>query len=296
MLTSSPYPFLHYDQDWTLFPDAAGFQVWVLVDASELPNAGNLFVAETPELLESDPPLRWDFDERGGATKNTYLGTQFPMPLKTYGSWERGAKLSFRYFNGTEGDALVFSKRTLHMSDPRPHLLRDLRERPPDRLAVSVRAAVKDADGGLNFWPGHTSTARLATDPAWVDHWMGGGAKKNGLHRVFIPNRHDWMHGIPRAAGPWEPLDPWRNHPSRRAPPTPPKLRPRASKTAHEKFVDKFDGVAQLMTTPEQRASWERVKLNPPEITGDDQLYVDMEALAATVQAPPWRGGNGRPP
>ncbi|KAH8053300.1 hypothetical protein JL722_9523 [Aureococcus anophagefferens] len=285
-----------FRRDWTLFPDAAGFQVWVLVDASELPNAGNLFVAETPELLESDPPLRWDFDERGGATKNTYLGTQFPMPLKTYGSWERGAKLSFRYFNGTEGDALVFSKRTLHMSDPRPHLLRDLRERPPDRLAVSVRAAVKDADGGLNFWPGHTSTARLATDPAWVDHWMGGGAKKNGLHRVFIPNRHDWMHGIPRAAGPWEPLDPWRNHPSRRAPPTPPKLRPRASKTAHEKFVDKFDGVAQLMTTPEQRASWERVKLNPPEITGDDQLYVDMEALAATVQAPPWRGGNGRPP
>ncbi|KAH8045738.1 hypothetical protein JL720_16580 [Aureococcus anophagefferens] len=75
VLTSSPYPFLHYDQDWTLFPDAAGFQVWVLVDASELPNAGNLFVAETPELLESDPPLRWDFDERGGATKNTYLGT-----------------------------------------------------------------------------------------------------------------------------------------------------------------------------------------------------------------------------
>ncbi|KAH8054651.1 hypothetical protein JL722_8590 [Aureococcus anophagefferens] len=76
VLTSSPYPFLHYDQDWTLFPDAAGFQ------------------------------------------------------------------------------------RTLHMSDPRPHLLRDLRERPPDRLAVSVRAAVKDADGGLNFWPGHTSAPR----------------------------------------------------------------------------------------------------------------------------------------
>ncbi|KAH8069681.1 hypothetical protein JL720_11987 [Aureococcus anophagefferens] len=125
VLTSSPYPFLHYDQDWTLFPDAAGFQVWVLVDASELPNAGNLFVAETPELLESDPPLRWDFDERGGATKNTYLGTQFPMPLKTYGSWERGAKLSLRYFNGTEGARLL--KRTLHMSDPRPHLLRDLR-------------------------------------------------------------------------------------------------------------------------------------------------------------------------
>jgi len=295
-LTSSPYPFLHYDQDWTLFPDAAGFQVWVLVDASELPGAGNLFVAETPELLEGDPPLRWDFDERGGATKNAYLGTQFPMPLKTYGSWDRGAKLSFRYFNGSEGDALVFSKRTLHMSDPRPHLLRDLRERPPDRLAISVRAAVKDADGGLNFWPGHASTARLATDPAWVDHWMGGGAKKNGLHRVFIPNRHDWMHGIPRAAGPWEPPDPWRNRPSRRAPPNPPKLRPRAAKTAREKFVDKFDGVAQLMTTPEQRASWERVKLNPPEITGDDQLYVDMEALAATVHAPPWRGGNGRPP
>ena len=37
-------------------------------------------------------------------TKNTYLGTQFPMPLRVYADWEADAKLSFRYTNATPGD------------------------------------------------------------------------------------------------------------------------------------------------------------------------------------------------
>ena len=37
-------------------------------------------------------------------------------------------------------------------------------------------------------------------------------------------------------------------------------------------------------------------ELAVPEIQGDDQLYVEMEALAAAAQPPPWDGGRGKPP
>ena len=61
-------------------------------------------------------------------------------------------------------------------------------------------------------------------------------------------------------------------------------------------FEAKFDDIAKLLKTDEDRAEWRRVKAMPPEIQGDDQLYVEMEALAAAAQPPPWDGGRGKPP
>lgn len=94
------------------------------------------------------------------------------------------------------------------MSDPRPHLLADLRHRHPDRVAVAVRAAIKstDAVGGVPFWPAHMSTARLAQDKAWADYWIDGGTKTDSLARLHVKSRHDWMHGVPRGPEPWQPL------------------------------------------------------------------------------------------
>ena len=214
------------------------------------------------------------------------------MPLKQYADLA-STKLAFAYADLEPGEVLVFSKRTLHMSDPRPHVLADLRARFPDRLAVSVRAAVvaRDAAGGVPFWPSHSWTSKLATDQAWADAWMAGGAKVDGGYRLHVGSRHDWLMGIPRTPGPWQPPDlpgaapkgPPPSPPPKGggAPPkAPPPAKPgRARPTkrlprgegARLKAEMEAQGLVKPVKKPKtaeelaQEAEWTRISAMPPE-------------------------------
>jgi hypothetical protein len=230
------------------------------------------------------------------------------MPLKVFANLS-SAHLSFGYADLDPGEVLVFSKRTLHMSDPRPHLVADLMARYPDRLAVSVRAAVvaDDEARGVPFWPAHSWTAGLATDKAWADAWMRGGAKVDGSYRLHAPSRHDWLLGIPRTPGPWKPPEagggaaqkpppppqapaasgPWPAKPARsgghrggRKPPRNPDPARRG-----ENALRKAEMEAQGLKKPEPRVytaeeiaaarEWARISAFPPETAGGDEMYDD---------------------
>ena len=119
------FPDLHWDYDWSMFPDTAGFNLWYLIDEPppHLHGRGNMFMATTPELLPTDPPQRWDLSSPQGVVKRLHIGlSDGPIfPLNAYSSIEQ-AKLNFQYLAMRSGECLIFSKRTLHMSDPRPHL------------------------------------------------------------------------------------------------------------------------------------------------------------------------------
>jgi len=63
------------------------------------------------------------------------------------------ANLSFKYLAMKPGECLVFSKRTLHTSDPRPHLRGDK----ISRLAMSVRVIVRaPGQSRIGFNPTHS--------------------------------------------------------------------------------------------------------------------------------------------
>ena len=112
------FPSLHWDTDWNLFPGTDGFQVWYLLEGHADAGEGNMFVAQTPELRPSDPPVR--LVARGGRVRKTLNKYLFHEPLVAeYGSVDELA-LRLEYLAMQPGECFVFSKRTLHMSDPRP--------------------------------------------------------------------------------------------------------------------------------------------------------------------------------
>jgi hypothetical protein len=130
------FPSLHWDTDWNLFPHADGFQLWYLLESHADESEGNMFLARTPELRSDDPPARIVASRSGSVRKtlNKYLYAE--PTIKVYDSIDE-LQLSLEYLAMQPGDCLIFSKRTLHMSDPRPHL-RNLDVR---RLALNMRAS-----------------------------------------------------------------------------------------------------------------------------------------------------------
>ena len=76
---------------------------------------------------------------------------------------------------------LVFSKRTLHVSDPRPPLLAARGLDPGSRVALVWRVVVKDARGRLPVWGGHFLAQRYVNlsysvaDEVRVDRVAGIG-------------------------------------------------------------------------------------------------------------------------
>ena len=90
-----------------------------------------------------------------GSVHKTYHDTNAEPVLATFPN-ASALGLKFRYLKLREGDCLVYSKRSLHMSDPRPYW-KDPTVR-IDRIATNVRAFVGPRDqraGTFEFAPGH---------------------------------------------------------------------------------------------------------------------------------------------
>jgi hypothetical protein len=144
------FPFVHWDTDWLQFPEADGFQIWYLLEENDQ-EGGNMFLANTDDLHDDDPPVTYLPDKNGGIVK-TFADVRYPeTPLKLFTSANESG-LEFQYLDMHAGDCLIFSKRTLHMSDPRPFLAGN----PPKRLALNVRLIIREKDEDtIPFWPGH---------------------------------------------------------------------------------------------------------------------------------------------
>jgi hypothetical protein len=119
-------------------PDALGFNLWYLLESDEtLHGQGNMFLAKTPLLTPKMPPVRFEFHD-GGASIVANEGGPHPKTFMTC-EYMEDLELSFSYVDAKPGDCLIMSKRTLHMSDPRPHL----RGRPVNRLAMNMRVLMR---------------------------------------------------------------------------------------------------------------------------------------------------------
>ena len=116
--------------------DAEGFNLWYLISNEE--SEGNMFVAQTPSLTDQMPPIRFEFLPSGAVQVVHNEGGIAPRVCREYGSISE-LSLRFSYVDARPGECLVMSKRTLHMSDPRPHLA----GRPVNRLALNMRVLFK---------------------------------------------------------------------------------------------------------------------------------------------------------
>ena len=139
------FPHLHWDTDWKQFPGCDGFQLWYFVENDDPDGEGNMFMARTDELSPDDDPVELFLNPGGSVSKNALHPSEAnphaKVELKRYASLDECA-LSFEYLACDPGDLLIFSKRTLHMSDPRPHLREHADVR---RLALNMRVIVRAA-------------------------------------------------------------------------------------------------------------------------------------------------------
>jgi len=191
------YPDMHWDTDWNMFPNAAGFQLWYMLEEPDekiTGEWGNMFLARTPELLPNDLPLYMRVNEDGSLTKNLHL--MYAMhPVMGWGRWQ-DANLSFEYLRPKPGEVLIFSKRTLHFSDPRPYM-HGLKV---DRLVMNMRVIVKHPQYGVPFQPNHPYVQSVPKHikESWapVDHQAGGLHHMQGIHRW------DWLFKAGRGFSP----------------------------------------------------------------------------------------------
>ena len=110
-----------------------------------------MFMVNTNDLQRDDPSVRYLPNKNGGIVKTLHDRNLPNIPLKVISTFNESG-LEFQYLDMHAGDCLIFSKRTLHMSDPRPLLA----GKPAKRLALNVRLVVRDIDGdAIPFWPGH---------------------------------------------------------------------------------------------------------------------------------------------
>ncbi len=144
------FPTIHWDTNWLQYPGVDGLQVWYLLEEND-EKGGNMFMVNTHDLQEDDPPVRYVPDKNGGIVKMFHDLNSPEAPLKVFSTFNESG-LGFQYLDMHAGDCLIFSKRTLHMSDPRPLLA----GKPPKRLALNFRLIVRDkGEDTIPFWPGH---------------------------------------------------------------------------------------------------------------------------------------------
>jgi len=62
------FPYIHWDTDWHLFPNADGFQLWYLLE-NDMDNEGNMFLVETPHLVGEDAPVTFVPNPIGRSTR-----------------------------------------------------------------------------------------------------------------------------------------------------------------------------------------------------------------------------------
>merc|ERR1712196_431069 len=99
-------------------------------------------MVRTPELGPQDPPILWRVNPDGSASKGLHLAlppAADPVPVKHY-RHVSDCNFTFEYLDMKPGELLIFSKRTMYMSDPRL-VLRNL---PANRLAMNIRIVLHD--------------------------------------------------------------------------------------------------------------------------------------------------------
>ena len=162
---------------------------------------GNMFLAEMPDhIAHHATPL--DALLRGG---HVYLNHHTATHSeRTYRRCRHcslstlGIKLS--YLDMRPGDLLLFSKRQMHMSDPRP-ALRDVVN---TRQAAHGRVVVRPAGArGIVVWPGHAYLQDLASSNAahQTRHWMQAIVSKRAIattgaqrgNVMIQPTRYEMM-------------------------------------------------------------------------------------------------------
>ena len=146
----APFPLIHTDTEWDLFPGCAGFQIWYLLALdSACPSQANMLLVDAATSTGADPPTAYYFSETGEVIKARNDGEGAPVigptgahsterVLGTYSSVDECA-FSFRYLDLAPGECLLMNRHQLHMSDPRPHMA----GRSVDRHAVTLRVVFK---------------------------------------------------------------------------------------------------------------------------------------------------------
>ena len=95
----------------------------------------------------------------------------------------RAANLTFHYMDLAAGDCLLWSKRTLHMSDPRPHLLGGVNK----RTAAHVRVAARSAPGGaIDYWPNHPYAKERGTMMWRLKRESQTMQRRRGYHQLVV--------------------------------------------------------------------------------------------------------------
>ena len=189
------FPTIHWDTDWLQFPTAPGFQIWCMVHPQPqqhaapsgrlpraMPGEGGIFLVTSPELSANDPPVRFVWNEDGTMSKLRHTEDRPEYPLKGYAR-AADANLSFHYMDLDAGDCLLWSKRTLHMSDPRPHMRGAWNERVAAHLRVSVRSR---SHGAIDYWPNHPYTAEVGSMPWRLRQQSHSMQRKGGYQQLFV--------------------------------------------------------------------------------------------------------------
>jgi len=148
------YPHIHWDTDWYGFPEMEGFQLWYLLENHWEAGLGNMFMLDSAAVKGHDNPVR--FEIRGGRVMMLEhpsagdVSTRPEYPQRSFGSLSEMGLRSVSYLDMKPGDCLVFSKRTLHMSDPRPYL----QGHAVTRHAINARVVLRpEGRRTVNFWP-----------------------------------------------------------------------------------------------------------------------------------------------
>lgn len=158
--TAGPYiPVLHWDVEYGLFPEADGFNVWMLTSSDDkLGSEGNIYIVNSSKFSGSDTLPEWLAFTGKGKCGDLAPADQFSAPrpavvrrLHDLAFPERATaqyetvdelEMKFDYVAAKPGDCVVWSKRTLHMSDPRPLL----EGRTIKRKVIQIRVVLKPAD------------------------------------------------------------------------------------------------------------------------------------------------------
>ena len=188
------FPTIHWDTDWLQFPTAPGFQIWCMVHphprhtepsnqpVRAMPGEGGVFLVTSPELSAHDPPVRFVWNEDGTMSKLRHTEDRPEYPLKGY-EQASSANLTFHYMDLDAGDCLLWSKRTLHLSDPRPHMRGGGNERVAAHLRVSAR---ERPHGAIDYWPNHPYTAYVGSMPWRLRQQSRSMSRKGGYHQLFV--------------------------------------------------------------------------------------------------------------
>ena len=200
--SNGPYiPVLHWDVEYGLFPEADGFNIWMLTSSDDAEGSeGNVYVADTPTLQGTDELPEWIAFSGSKSPAATRRLHDLSFPERQTHAYETLDELKMRmdYIAAKPGECVVWGKRTLHMSDPRPII----EGRTIKRKVIQIRVVLRPKDHNqtsLVFNPKHVNNFLL---PGWAALY---DARKEvgGKWRVPLPSTYQLLqpfHHPSRAA------------------------------------------------------------------------------------------------